>query len=589
MKNYIVKVREYDDSGLLSYGTGIVIGDGTAILTAAHVICGSKHCVILASEKGEAEIETQLLQKNKVAAVLSVNSSLHCESANIFSNQEIFDDDISWSAEGYITDEQFAHEIMGKGIVRSKYHDGVWDCELGGITSGNSQNYRGMSGTPVISCNRIVGILQIQTPFERGVLGLKMASVEMFQDILPQDSLVPNEYETLLFERSQHESILRVKQNKESGKYIPNIFVEENDCKENLRYFADPLLFLKKAVRDCRNIDFSRQNVQLGAFQKKLIDVSTLAEPDSLDDVSATQQTVLEFLKYAKESLGFLSNDTHSREIPSEDYWSQWSRNYNSVPFFAGDLLKNVEAAGASFALLTKRAGQGKTNLLCDFTENFLLKKKYCVWYYNAYELRESPMEYLKREWSIDGRYSLFYPYGGLKMLSYLLAALESEEDKRRFIELYEENHVRAEQTALRILKNPHDAEDAVQNAFLQVIHHFDKILEIPCKKLGFWIISIVKNEALMILRRKQKELLQEDWDTFSADVSDPIGYNELVQLFSQLSPTYRAVLEMRMINDYSGKEIAVHLGISESAVNTRISRGRILLRELAVKEGFHV
>ncbi len=84
-------------------------------------------------------------------------------------------------------------------------------------------------------------------------------------------------------------------------------------------------------------------------------------------------------------------------------------------------------------------------------------------------------------------------------MLSYLLAALESEEDKRRFTELYEENHVRAEQTALRILRDPHDAEDAVQNAFLQVIHHFDEISEIPCKKLGFWIISIVKNEALMI------------------------------------------------------------------------------------------
>ena len=174
-------------------------------------------------------------------------------------------------------------------------------------------------------------------------------------------------------------------------------------------------------------------------------------------------------------------------------------------------------------------------------------------------------------------------------MLSYLLAALESEEDKRRFTELYEENHVRAEQTELGILKESPDAEDAVQNAFLQVIHHFDKISEIPCKKLGFWIISIVKNEALMILRRKQKELPQEDWDNFSADVNDPIGYNELVQLFSRLPPTYRAVLEMRMINDYSGKEIAVHLGISESAVNTRISRGRILLRELAVKEGFHV
>lgn len=98
-----------------------------------------------------------------------------------------------------------------------------------------------------------------------------------------------------------------------------------------------------------------------------------------------------------------------------------------------------------------------------------------------------------------------------------------------------------------------------------------------------------MKNEALMILRRKQKELQQEDWDTFSADVSDPTSYNELVHLFSQLPPTYRSALEMRLINGYSGKEIAQHLGISESAVNTRISRGRTLLREIAVKEGFHI
>ena len=174
-------------------------------------------------------------------------------------------------------------------------------------------------------------------------------------------------------------------------------------------------------------------------------------------------------------------------------------------------------------------------------------------------------------------------------MISYLLAILENDEDKQKFIELYEEHHVRVEQTALRILKDPHAAEDAVQNTFLQVIRHFDKISEIPCKKLGFWLISIAKNEALMILRHKRREIPQEDWDTFSADVSDPTSYNELVHLFSQLPPTYRAALEMRLINGYSGKEIAQHLGISESAVNTRISRGRALLREIAVEEGFHI
>lgn len=95
-------------------------------------------------------------------------------------------------------------------------------------------------------------------------------------------------------------------------------------------------------------------------------------------------------------------------------------------------------------------------------------------------------------------------------MISYLLAILESDEDKLRLIELYEEHHVRVEQTALRILKDPHDAEDAVQNTFLQVIRHFDKISEIPCKKLGFWLISIAKNEALMILRHKRRRFLRK-------------------------------------------------------------------------------
>ena len=174
-------------------------------------------------------------------------------------------------------------------------------------------------------------------------------------------------------------------------------------------------------------------------------------------------------------------------------------------------------------------------------------------------------------------------------MLSYLLAALESEEDKRRFTKLYEENHVRAEQTALRILKNQHDAEDAVQNAFMQIIRHFEKIDEIPCEKLPFWIVCIVKNEAVTILRKNQRTVQFENWDSFAADAESVTDYLELVQLFSRLPETYRAALEMRLINGYSGKESAQHLGISESAVNTRISRGRTLLREIAVKEGFHI
>ena len=78
-------------------------------------------------------------------------------------------------------------------------------------------------------------------------------------------------------------------------------------------------------------------------------------------------------------------------------------------------------------------------------------------------------------------------------------------------------------------LKNQHDAEDAVQSAFVQVIRHFEKVYEIPCKNLAFWCISIVKNEAIMILRKKKKLVPLEDWDGFVLEIEHISGYEELV------------------------------------------------------------
>ena len=50
-------------------------------------------------------------------------------------------------------------------------------------------------------------------------------------------------------------------------------------------------------------------------------------------------------------------------------------------------------------------------------------------------------------------------------MLPMLLATIENDADRALFAEIYEQYHERMEQAALRILKDTHDAEDAVQNA----------------------------------------------------------------------------------------------------------------------------
>ena len=60
-------------------------------------------------------------------------------------------------------------------------------------------------------------------------------------------------------------------------------------------------------------------------------------------------------------------------------------------------------------------------------------------------------------------------------MLAVFLAAFESGEDKAEIYEIYEQYHVQMERTAMRILKEQRDAEDAVQNAFMQIIHSTEK------------------------------------------------------------------------------------------------------------------
>ena len=173
-------------------------------------------------------------------------------------------------------------------------------------------------------------------------------------------------------------------------------------------------------------------------------------------------------------------------------------------------------------------------------------------------------------------------------MLICLLAMMDDESDRRKFTIIFNQYHVRMEQVAMHILPEQKDAEDAVQNAFVQVIRHFEKIDEIHCEELLYWLISITKNEALMIRREKQRVTALEDWDAAAASADADMDYQSVIALFARLPETYRAVLEMKYLVGCTDREIAQRLGLSETAVSTRASRGRDLLRKLMEKEGYH-
>lgn len=181
-----------------------------------------------------------------------------------------------------------------------------------------------------------------------------------------------------------------------------------------------------------------------------------------------------------------------------------------------------------------------------------------------------------------------FFPQEVNAMLNMLLSMLSDEEDRKALYDLY----MQYQDAMLRVARRyfPTDsasADDAVQNAWLRAIDNFSKIFEIPCKKRGAYLVIIVKNEALTLLRKYGRELpLDESLTEIGTENDDSAS---IVDTIRSMPETYRAVLEMRLVEDCTTREIAAAMGLSESAVDTRISRGRALLAEKLRKEGYTV
>jgi len=172
-------------------------------------------------------------------------------------------------------------------------------------------------------------------------------------------------------------------------------------------------------------------------------------------------------------------------------------------------------------------------------------------------------------------------------MLVYYLQMLDTPEEKVRFEQIYTKYRGLMYHVAEDILHDSQEAEDAVHNAFLRIIKKFSKFQNNPLKDIAPMVTVIAKNEAISLLRKKKNTIPLEDWDGFAETVEDSTNYQDLVGSFRHLPQTYRVVMEMKLLMGCSDGEIASKLGLSKTAVSTRLSRGRQLLRDIVEREGF--
>lgn len=170
-------------------------------------------------------------------------------------------------------------------------------------------------------------------------------------------------------------------------------------------------------------------------------------------------------------------------------------------------------------------------------------------------------------------------------MLPILLAVLETPTEKAIFTQFYKTHHTDLHRYALFLVKDPHQAEDVIQTAWLQCVRYAERFFSIPEDKRLPWMVTVVKNTALSHLRTVGRTVsLEEDWDLPAREEGDSGG---IVEIIRAMPEQYRTILELKFLWELEDKEIARQVGLTPTAVSTRIYRGRKLLQEALRKEGY--
>ncbi|MCL2018958.1 MAG: sigma-70 family RNA polymerase sigma factor [Oscillospiraceae bacterium] len=179
-------------------------------------------------------------------------------------------------------------------------------------------------------------------------------------------------------------------------------------------------------------------------------------------------------------------------------------------------------------------------------------------------------------------------------MFFIMLSTIEDEQERLRIADIYEEYRYMCLHRALTITKDQQMAEDAVGDAFVEVIKHKEKIFSLDCNQLPSYIVTITKNKARDLLRKnKRKSDLDDDWENslesdeipIDEQVISKMGFERLLNLMASLDEKYKIVLEMKYVLDLSTNEISQMLNISNDNVKTRLFRARTQLRKLLGSE----
>ncbi len=167
--------------------------------------------------------------------------------------------------------------------------------------------------------------------------------------------------------------------------------------------------------------------------------------------------------------------------------------------------------------------------------------------------------------------------------------------DTDAFEDLVRRHERRVYRTALALTGNPEDAEEALQDTFLNVFQHLGEFRR--DSRFTTWLTRIAINAALQKIRRRHESLSLDDPDVTEGEVvpqhleswhrnpEQLYAAEEIRRMVEEailsLAPPYRVAFVLRDVAEIDTVEAAEVLGLSIAALKSRLLRARLMMREV--------
>ncbi|MBW8351161.1 RNA polymerase sigma factor [Bacillus sp. IITD106] len=161
----------------------------------------------------------------------------------------------------------------------------------------------------------------------------------------------------------------------------------------------------------------------------------------------------------------------------------------------------------------------------------------------------------------------------------------DANKDYEKMEELYELYEQKIYYVAFSVLNNIQQAEDTVQETFITLYQHLEKVRSMNTQELKRYILRITKNKAIDIYRKnKRHELFLEEYQRESPEAVDEniekweqnvMSEVQIDTLLTTLNDSYKQVFKYKVFYNLNYREISKLMGITEVNVRKQYERAR--------------